>query len=65
VEEFVLRPLKRDPTALHYQGLKVIMRIAAIFQNSFAFLRSGLTTLDGHENQFDFFNVVTKFLVNA
>jgi hypothetical protein len=30
VEEFVLRPLKRDPTALHWQGLRVIMRIAEI-----------------------------------
>ena len=29
VEEFVLCPLKRDPTVLHYQGLRVIMRIAA------------------------------------
>ena len=35
MEEFVLRPLKRDPTALHYQSLKVIMRIAGALYTGF------------------------------
>jgi hypothetical protein len=38
---------------------------AGFCRTALLFLEVFLTALDGHENQFDFFNVVAKFLVNA